>query len=338
MAGYGEYQLQLEQGSDKTYPVPNRAVDIYLNKWVEIQLVIWESLSDEMPARQTLPFHMIQNASQWLPPAVGGYGEIPNESYPNEFHATLLLPSLLSMVSFDTQYQMESRDRWHTPFDHYHFTASAFAIEKATNKSIPLAIFAVNDTGPGDFSDFTASSETVPTKSNFFTYNATGAPTTIMVESNTTYVTVKHSIRARVLTLSMFAINWVLTLCSVAIALTVVIKEESMDGFAYLPVTIILSIPAVRILYIGSPPFGIHLGKHRNYAAPLPPIDTPVRHGRVLPTNADSGGVHHSGIGAFRGEWQRECTQEMGGLTENPPAPTILQYIVSVSFCCPSAP
>ena len=185
---------------------------------------------------------------------------------------TIPLFSLMDMVSFDTDHKVETGDRWCMPFDHYYFTSFLFAVEKATNKSVPIVIFAVGDAGPGAFSDFTTFSETVPSRSNF-TYEAGDGPITVEVGSNTTFVTIKHSTRARVLTVSMFAINWVLTLCSVVIALTVVIREEMRDGVAFLPVTIILSIPAIRSLYVGSPPFGIYLGMYHNCDVSLPRID-----------------------------------------------------------------
>jgi len=176
------------------------------------------------------------------------------------------------MVSFDREHRVETGDRWCTPFDHYKFTASAFVVEATTNTSIPITL-AVGDAGPGDPSDFITRYKSEST-TTVFTYDTGNGPVTVEVESRTVQARVKRVARARALTLSMFAINWVLTLCSVAIAMNVVIKEKAKDGLDILPVTIILSIPAIRSLYIGSPPFGIYLGTHCNYAKPLPRIDT----------------------------------------------------------------
>ena len=152
-----------------------------------------------------------------------------------------------------------------TPLDKYDFTVFVFAIEKATNKSIPITTFAVGDAGPGDF---TTTSETVQSR-NEFTHDTEGEPVTVEVGSYTTHVQVKHSIRARALTLSMFAINWVLTLCSLVITMIVANRREVKEGLALLPITMILSIPAVRSLYVGSPPFGILFGTHRNRIDPF---------------------------------------------------------------------
>ena len=156
-----------------------------------------------------------------------------------------------------------------TPLDQYEFTVFAFAVEKATNKSVPIAVFAVGDAGPGDF---TTTSETVPSR-NEFTYDTGNGPVTMEVGSYTTFAKVKHTTRAQALTLSMFVINWVLTLCSLVITVTVADRREMPSGVALLPVTVILSIPAIRSLYVGSPSFGIRLGTHWKCTAPLHRID-----------------------------------------------------------------
>jgi len=133
-------------------------------------------------------------------------------------------------------------------------------------------MFAVGD---GDYGpvDFTTASVEVETKNNF-TYNTKDGPVTVEVESRTVLATTRRSNNARALTFSMFAINWILVLGSVAIALMVFARRgEVKDGVAFLPITVILSIPTIRVLYVGSPPFGIFIGMHQNHPAPLPRID-----------------------------------------------------------------
>jgi len=156
-----------------------------------------------------------------------------------------------------------------TPFDEHLFTAFAFAIEKTTNESVPITVFAVGDIGPGDF---TTTSETVQS-TNEFTYDTGDGAVTAEVGSCTTFAKVKHSTRARALTLSMFLINWALTLCSLIITGIVANRREVKEGVALLPITIILSIPVIRSLYVGSPPFGVFIGMHRNHTTPLRRID-----------------------------------------------------------------
>jgi len=165
------------------------------------------------------------------------------------------------------EHRVETGDRWCTPFDHYRFTASAFVVDATTNASIPITL-AVGNSAPGESNDFITTYKSEQT-TTIFTYDNGTRRVAAEVDSCTAFAQVKRSARSRALTLSMFAINWVLTLCSVAIAMSVVMMEKVKDGVSLLPVTIILSIPAIRSLYIGSPPFGIYLGTHHNYTTPL---------------------------------------------------------------------
>lgn len=171
------------------------------------------------------------------------------------------------------EYGIDPGDQYYTPFHRYKFTALAFVVEKATNKSVPIVTFAAGDPGPGDF---TTTSVMHPTL-NKFTYDIGGGPTTVDINSTTIITTVRHSNRARALTISMFAINWILTICSVAIALIVLRRRGGVkDGVALLPVTVILSIPTIRSLYVGPAPFGIYLGTHQNFRGTPPQrVDTP---------------------------------------------------------------
>ena len=172
--------------------------------------------------------------------------------------------------------------------------AFVFVVERATNKSVPVTAFAVGDVGPADL---TTISVEVPT-TNQFTYQADGGQNTVEVESRTIFARVEYSTRARALTFTMFMINWILTLCSVAIALVVFSRRGKVkDGIALLPVTIILSTPAIRGLYVGSPPFGIFLGAHRGpHAAPTQTIYISFRCGRFFPSDVDGVGVHPGGF------------------------------------------
>ena len=234
----------------------------------------------------------------------------------DEFDTPILLPSLLDMISFDKEHRVETGDRWCTPFDHYGFTASAFAVESATNRSVPITL-AVGNAGPGDLSDFTTRCQTIPTRT-VFTYDVGIGPATVEVESYTTFAEVKRTARARALTLSMFAINWVLALFSVAVAMSLVLKKNVKEGFAFLPVTIILSIPGVRSLYVGSPPFGIFLGTHETAPHPFQAFTLPFRYSRVLPTNVNRSGVCYS-IGTVSSHPRRKShLQEKGGLAGGP--------------------
>ena len=151
-----------------------------------------------------------------------------------------------------------------TPFDQYNFTVFALAVERATNRSIPITLFAVGDAGPADF---TTTSETVPS-SNWFTYDTDDGPVTVEVGSSTTFAKVLHSTRAQALTVSMFLINWVLTVFSMIITAIVTSRSEVKDGVALLPFSVIFTIPTIRSLFVGSPPFGILFGAYQNRTVP----------------------------------------------------------------------
>ena len=145
------------------------------------------------------------------------------------------------------------------PFDTYSLNALAFAIEKATNKPVPIIKFAAGD-GPGD--PLVSSSDT-QTKSNY-TYDSGTGPTMIEVDSNAISIVAKRLQPARAFTICLLLINSALALGPIYVMLVVVIRGEVVDsGVLLLPVTIILTIPALRSLYVGSPPFGIYIGRSR---------------------------------------------------------------------------
>ena len=213
---------------------------------------------------------MIQQSSRRPRPAMDSGRDFKS---PNSGGSDTSLPSLSSpgLVSFDMEHKILTGNQYSTPFDKYTFTAFAFVVERATNKSIPITIFAVGDSAPGDF---TTTSVEVQATSNF-TYDTNNGPITTEVESYTMSAAVTSSTRARILTFSMFLINWALTISSAVIALVVYSRDGDVkDGVSLLPITVITAIPAIRSLYASSPPFGVALGAYQNRPAPLPRIYT----------------------------------------------------------------
>jgi len=141
--------------------------------------------------------------------------------------------------------------------------------------------------------DFVTAFETGTSRSNF-TYEPPTRNTSVVVTvpSHTTYATVGRTERAKTLTLLMFWVNWSLTFCTLCI--TWIVANSRVDStIALLPITTILSIPSIRALYIGSPPFGISLGTHRNYTTPIRKLTPPTRPVGVHPTNDNCSGVCH---------------------------------------------
>jgi hypothetical protein len=146
-----------------------------------------------------------------------------------------------------------------------------FAIDEATNKSVPINGLVLDSSGPGDFSTESVIQEV----SIKFVHDTGGGPTAEWVQASYMAATIKHSLRARAITYSMFTINWILTLSSI-ITTSVVFNRrgEGKDTVALLPITVILTIPVIRSLYVGSPPYGIYLGKHRVFVrTPIPTTD-----------------------------------------------------------------
>ena len=142
------------------------------------------------------------------------------------------------------------------PFDGYHFTAFVFAIEKATNKSVPIVVFAAGD-GPENF----ILSSVEQQMNSTWTYDSMAGPITVVVESSVVEITVKRSQLAQAFTVCLLLVNAALAAGSVYVTLLVFVRREGVnDALLLLPVTTILTIPALRALYVGSPPFGIYLG------------------------------------------------------------------------------
>jgi len=146
--------------------------------------------------------------------------------------------------------------RYTIPFDAYAITASGFVIEKATNKSVPILKFATMD-GPPSVVLSSFEQQT----NNAWTYDAGTGPTTVVVESSVIQILMTRSQLAQAFTVCLLLINGALTAGSVYVMLLVIVRKEAVnDGLLLLPVTTVLTIPALRALYVGSPPFGIYLG------------------------------------------------------------------------------
>lgn len=179
------------------------------------------------------------------------------------------------------------------PFDAYGLTVFVFVIDKATNRSLPIATFAAGE-GPDNF---VVSSSGWSVKSNY-TYDSGTGPTTVEVESSLIYIEARESQLAQAFTMCMLLVNWALTVGSTYITLLVIFRGEGTnEAVLLLPVTIVLTIPTIRSLYVGSPPFGIFIGKPRALVSHFKPgTDAALRYIRILLADDDSCGMFH-GIG-----------------------------------------
>jgi len=145
------------------------------------------------------------------------------------------------------------------PFDVCSSSTVVLVIERATNRPIPIVTI-MTGRAPENFD---MSSVEVDTMRNY-TYDSDTGPTTISVASRIVHMEARRSRFTRALTMCLFLVNWALTTCSIYITVLVVFRRvNTNDGILFLPVTIVLTIPALRILYPSSPPLGIFIGKSR---------------------------------------------------------------------------
>jgi len=150
------------------------------------------------------------------------------------------------------------------PFDVCSSSALIFAIDKATNKSIPIVTL-IAGRAPENFDMSFFEEETTRN----YTYDSDTGPTTINVHSKVVRMEARRSRFTRALTMCLFLVNWALTTCSIYLTVLVVFRRvEKNEGTLFLPVTIILTIPTLRDLYPSSLPFGIFLGKSRTLTGP----------------------------------------------------------------------
>ena len=182
------------------------------------------------------------------------------------FEVTILMfhmHSLWDPPGFITEHRVNKRGKWDptkdllVPFQRYSFNAFTFAIDPITNRSVHIAKFGILDV----LHDFVVRSHDVA-DTRMFTYDSGKGLVTTEVESHLLRAEITRSAIAKAVATSMFLINWALSVGSVYItALVVSGKLEASSVIAVLPFSALLAIPAVRSLYIDSPPFGISIGK-----------------------------------------------------------------------------
>ena len=164
------------------------------------------------------------------------------------YSATIYFPAKRERHLFDQQLT--------APFDDYIMNAFVFVIDKATNTSVHITRFTAADP-LNNFVTFARDTETT----NKFTYETGNGTVTVDVESRALVVTVSRSVLAQAFTMCMMLVNWALTVGTVYITLVMLVRREKMsDAVLALPITVVLTIPAIRALFVGSPPFGILLG------------------------------------------------------------------------------
>lgn len=77
-----------------------------------------------------------------------------------------------------------------------------------------------------------------------------------LVQSRTTTLLLSRTSNAKLYTMVLFVVNWALTVMVEYITLFAVLAEEFGDGIIVLPLTVILTLPTIRGLFVQNPPFG----------------------------------------------------------------------------------
>ena len=146
-------------------------------------------------------------------------------------------------------HSVDDYDQTMHPFDIYHAVIRMLVVDRSAAQS--LSLVAITVSGGSD---------------NFLTSSSPGhymQPGRGPIRwQDVIIITAKRTPLARAFTLCLLLINWALTIGSTYVTLVVVIRGEGVhEGVLLLPVTIILTIPSLRGLYVGSPPFGIYIGR-----------------------------------------------------------------------------
>ena len=183
-------------------------------------------------------------------------------------------------------HQIRGTNQPAAPFDAYDINVAVLAIDKATNKSTPI-FFSVDSL----VQNFNMNSYSQKCTRSNHTYDPGTGPITVEATSCLTVIIVKRSTLARAFTICLLIVNWALTSVSVWVTTIIYFKgEKPPDAVLLFPLTIVVTIPALRNLYVGSPPFGIFIGMSQI----LRPSDlglrtnVTLRFDRVLPADDNS--------------------------------------------------
>ncbi|KAF8499341.1 hypothetical protein BU17DRAFT_102829 [Hysterangium stoloniferum] len=162
----------------------------------------------------------------------------------NEFQMTHLLNVYTQELKlgnirryFDQQYLY--------PFELFQLTSSAYAVNPDTNNSLAVAQMAMTDFS----TNFAPFSYDYATLSHF-----NGA----LVESRFMHLDLRRTTISIIFVMMLYTVNWALTLMVTYITVTALVSTNTTigEGILILPVTVILTLPALRGLFVDSPPFG----------------------------------------------------------------------------------
>ncbi|KAI0341744.1 hypothetical protein BDW22DRAFT_1429857 [Trametopsis cervina] len=158
---------------------------------------------------------------------------------------------------FQTSHPLELVD-WHStdqlftyPFDTYYLHTTLTAIDSTTNNSSPLlSISPVDSTN--NFDPFILQTNVIHSKPPVQGLNNT-------VESRYVRIALHRTILTQFFVMSLFITNWALT--GVVLYITICANDgmPMQPSILVLPLTVTLTIPTLRALWIGAPAFGLLL-------------------------------------------------------------------------------
>ncbi|KAI0829623.1 hypothetical protein BC628DRAFT_1416671 [Trametes gibbosa] len=135
------------------------------------------------------------------------------------------------------------------PFDHYFLDTYFQALDPSTNETVPALFVRIAD-ATNNFEPELVHNENVRTVKPIV-----GNATSALGVQYVFYRTVLSQLFVMVL----FIVNWLLTAVVVYIAVSAYDGMPLSEGVLILPLSVILTIPALRALWIGAPAFGLLL-------------------------------------------------------------------------------
>lgn len=161
------------------------------------------------------------------------------------------------------------------PFDRYSLRIFAAAIDPTTNNSVHISRFVVAI----PLGSFIVISDDVDASK--LAYIPGNGSSTQYPGSRVLNAEIRRSAIAQTFMISLALINWLLTIGSVYItALVVSRKVEANHPVAALPFSMMLTIPAVRAIYVEPPPLSTSLGTffiYRLIFSPFNPLNLQIQ-------------------------------------------------------------
>ncbi|THG99209.1 hypothetical protein EW026_g3087 [Hermanssonia centrifuga] len=131
------------------------------------------------------------------------------------------------------------------PFDGYQLDTTFTAIDHETNQSLPILVLRAIDATDNFFPTLRYDSATEAEDENGAT-----------ILTRTMEFALARTGFAKTYVLSLFIVNWALTAVVAFITVSAGVGRPVQDSILVLPLSVIITIPALRALWDGAPAFG----------------------------------------------------------------------------------